>query len=482
MKIRGLIAPVTALALVLAAVPASAWGPKSQLAIATTALSLVSKETNIPLTRLRADVQTGAGLTAEELRKMHPDYASDPVRAIEMEMLLLQAVGTQRLDGYYVYRLGALAKMVSELVEPLQSADPNYRQLYFADVESAIERTELLPAARQTVEPRTYFERRLREAMTNNDLIVREYEAGVGFKGVASEQLGRDASRAVNAVADTWSTVLSGASARGAVSQGALAAYVLDAYAYFIRRGNTSEIDAADKRLGTLVPKDAEMSIALGDLYYQQDMLERAMKEYQFAMSLAPERRDVMEKVSNYYVRLGEKAEEEGRLELAMDNYGKASSADPLHATAEASRIRMASMIQDRDERLAANQGANEQAAGFVSLAEQEAIDGHFAEAAVLLRQAGDTYATVTEEFGVEFEKARIGLRMVEARLNDIKGALVDNAQGFSGTGFAADVRALARGRGKGLEQAALKALVQQEYDRQLQALQQRIEPQLAGK
>ncbi len=479
---RALSALITASALLASATPAHAWGPKTQLAIAATALSLISKESNTPLTRLRAEVQEGAGLSAEALGQLHPDFPSDPVRAIEAEMYLLQAVGSNRLDAYFVYRMGALAKMVSEVVQPLQQADPNYRNLYFADVENAIDRTELTPGTRTIVEPRSYLERRVREATTNNDLIVREYESGVGFKGVAAQQLGRDASRSVASVADIWYTILTGASARGTVSQAALEAYVLDAYQFFIRRGNTGEIQAADKRLAAFVPKSPEMSIQIGDMYYNKEMLDEAMKEYQAAMSLAPERRDVMEKVSNYYVRLGEKAEEQGKLESAMENYEKASGANPLHATAEAARIRMATAIKDREERLAANQGALGQADGFISLAEQEAIDGHYAEAAVLLRQAADTFGTVTEEFGLEFEKSRQGIRMVQARLNDIKGALVDNAQSFSGSGFAMDARTMAQTRGKGLEQAALKALIQQEYAREINALQQRVEPDLAGK
>lgn len=479
---RTLAALLTASALLFTAIPAQAWGPKTQLAIAATALSLISKESNTPLTRLRAEVQEGAGLTADALAQLYPDYPSDPIRAIESEMFLLQAVGTKRLDAYFVYRMGALAKMISEVVQPLQQADPNYRNLYFADVENAIERTQLTPGARTVVEPRSYLDRRMREATTNNDLIIREYQNGIGFKGVASSQLSIDASRCVASVADVWYTILTGASARGTVSQAALEAYVLDAYQFFIRRGNTGEIQAADKRLAAFVPKSPEMSIQIGDMYYRQEMLEQAMKEYQAAMALAPDRRDVMEKVANYYMRLGEKAEEQGKLEAAMENYAKASSANPLHATAEASRIRMATAIKDREERLALNQGALDQADGFISLAGQEALDGHYAEAAVLLRQAADTFSTVTEEFALEYEKSRQGIRAVQARLNEIKGALVDNAQSFSGSGFAMDARTLAQTRGKGLEQAALKALIQQEYDREIQALQQRVEPELTGK
>jgi tetratricopeptide (TPR) repeat protein len=462
--------------------PALAWGPKTQLSIATTALSLISKEANTPLTRLSAEVQQGAGLSDEELIKMFPDYASDPIRAIESEMFLLQAVGSRRIDAYYVYRLGALAKMVSRTVGPLPGADPNFRSIYFADVENAIGRAQLDPGQREIVEPRAYFDRRIREATVNNDVILREYESGVGFKGVASSQLGRDASRSVASVADVWYTILTGASAKGTVSQDHLGRYALDAYAFFIRRNNSSELDAADKRLGELVPKTADMSVQIADLYYQAEMYERAMKEYTAALALAPDRRDVMEKLADYYMHLGQKAEEAEKLEDALDNYAKASDTNKLHPTAEASRLRIAGLIRDREARLAANQGSLQQADGFIALSEQEANDGHYAEAAVLLRQAADTYAVVTDEFALEYQKAQSGQRMVQARLNQIKGALVDNAQSFSGSGFASDARALAQTRGKGLETEALKALIKQEYDRKIAALQERVEPALNGK
>ena len=139
-------------------------------------------------------------------------------------------------------------------------------------------------------------------------------------------------------------------------------------------------------------------------------------------------------------------------------------------------------MIKAREDRLTQNQGALEQAAGFVQLSEQETNGKHYAEAAVLLRQASDTYGTVTDEFALEYEKAQQGIRLVRGRLDEIKGALVDNAQSFSGSGFASDARALAQTRGKGLDQQALKAMVQQAYAKEIGALQARVEPALNGK
>jgi len=481
MNTRNLTAMLLSGAMLVSAQPALAWGPKTQIAVATTALSLLAKQSNTPFTRLRAAVQEGASLNEDALARMFPEFASNPVAAVEGEMFLLQAVGTQKVDAYFAFRMGALAKVVSRLTEPLQDADPNYRNLYYTDVESAIGSVELTPEPRQIVDPKAYFERMRRAASTNNDLIVREYQNGRGFAGVARQQLGRDASRSVNAIADVWYTIMTGASARGTVSQDRLANYVLDSYAFVIRRNNTAEIDAADERLSALLPKTAELSIKIGDLYYEAQMMERAMKEYTAARALAPDRRDVVEKLANYYMALGEKAEEGAKLEDALDRYADAAAANPLHPSAEASRIRIAGLIQDRDERLMANQQALQQADGFTALSEQEALDGHYAEAAVLLRQAQDTYLSVTDEFPLEFQKAQRGVQLARLQLDDIKGALVDNAQSFSGSGFATDARVLAQTRGKGLDEAALKQIAQESYQRELAALQARVTPTLSG-
>lgn len=482
MKKAKLAALLLVSAMLLTAWPAQAWGPRTQIAVATTALSLLSKQSNTPFTRLRAAVQEGASLDDAAIAKLFPEYPADPVAAVESEMYLLQAVGTQRVDAYFAYRMGALAKVISRLTEPLQDADASYRNLYYTDVESAIGNTELAAEPRQVVEPKAYFERMRRAASTNNDLIVREYQNGRGFAGVARQQLGRDASRSVNAIADVWHTIMTGASARGTVSEDRLKAYVVDSYAFIIRRNNNAEIDAADERLSALVPKTADMSVQIGDLYYEAQMLERAMKEYTAARILAPDRRDVVEKLATYYMTLGEKAEEAGKLEDAMDRYADAAAANPLHPTAEASRIRIAGMIRDREARLTANQQALQQADGFIALSEQEANDGHYAEAAVLLRQAQDTFGAVTDEFPLEYQKAMRGTQVARAQLENIKGALVDNAQSFSGSGFALDAKNLAQTSGKGLEEAALKQILQQEYQRELLALQDRVAPSLAGK
>ncbi len=468
-----LTALVTAAALAL---PAGAWGPKTQLAISTAALHLISKEGNQPLSKLSESVRRGAMESQTTVTAMYPDMLSGPIQAIETEMVLLKAMRGEKLDNYFAYRMGLLGKLVAQVTAPMLEANPTYRNLYYTDVERVIESTTVTNLPKQSVDSGDYFTRCIAEANANNDVIEKEYEGGIGIGGIAKSLLADDTSRSARAVADVWTTILTGAEVSGNMSPDRMREYCLYGMKFYIARKNAAAMEAAEVRYEKLVAPDANYFVQLGDSYFDAGLNEQAIGKYKAALDLAPDRRDVASKISDYYMAKGRTDLENGQLESAQDSFAAALASNPLHETAEGSRLEVARMIEDRDARLAANQILLDRAAELERLADEEALRNRAAEAIDLLREAEGNYMEVTDEFPLEYSLRERGLAAVQVRIQDLKKQIIVNAADFSGTGYVQDVPRLVATHGTGLDEAGLKALLRRAYDTEYDAVAKRLE------
>lgn len=474
MNVRHLIVliMVTALLAVLPARPAGAWGAKAEMALVTTALHMLSKDVNLPLTRYDKELREGALLGEDQLRRMVPAMASSPTRAIESEMALLQTMRGDKIDAYFVYRLGVLGKLVARATAPMSTASAVYRNLYYADVERSFQSAALDVQKRMSVDPMSYLPPLMTAATANDATIEREYQSGLGFKGMATLSFSRDVNRSVAAVADIWFTVLSGRGVAGGVSEAQRRDYVLDAYRFYIDRGNMAELDAVAARLDTLVQPNTDLRVKIGDLYYDAGMAERAVKEYEAVVAQEPDRKDVADRIAKYYLDKGEDAMKKDRLESARDLFAKASDTNPLHPDAERLRIEADSMINARDSRQEANRAFLTQAAGLQSEAEQEALRGHYAEAMAMLDQAGQLVQQVSDEFPQESSQRERSLREIDFRMQEYRTELVNTAQRFSGAGDALDVMATAKARGRELDKQLLQSVANASFNSAMQSLE----------
>lgn len=451
--------------------PAWAWGPKTRVAIVTTAARLLSKESGANLTRLERDIRTGASISPSELANLIPIAATDTVGAIETEMYLLQAVGRGRVDPYLAYRLGVLGNLVAQATAPLADAEPAIRDLYYSDVEGTIERVQLKPAPRTQVDPSTYFIEAQNAANQRRELILTDYRAGIGFKGTASAALSEDASRSVNAVADVFQAVLLGRVASANISPSQIRDYVVEATRFYIRRGNDAETDAAYRRLSELDVMTIDLQKQIGDMFYDAGKYERAMREYQAVLAVDPSRRDVSERIASYYVKLGDDAVAEKRLEDAQEAYQNALNADKLHPTAQRKLLDADKMIQERDARLAAVRDALAAAESKINEAEQRAFRRDYGGAIALLHEAQESYEQVTDEFAAEYRAAQNGMLTAETRLSQLRQDLVNNAPSLSGLGGGAATRQQAADAARAVEQAALQQMLDTQYQQELNRL-----------
>ncbi|MBP8130904.1 MAG: hypothetical protein KA184_15105 [Candidatus Hydrogenedentes bacterium] len=448
-----------ALLVATAAGPAAAWSPRTQLSLVDFALNLLAAERNLPLKQRQREIREGAMIPQDQLAAEHPGLETDPVRAIEAEVYLLQVTGSNGFDTYYAYRLGVLGKMIAGAVSPLRTAPAMFRERYETDVEAAIDRLAIQTGKRVLVESRSYFTDMVARAAGRDEMILKDYQDGLGFEGVAKASLPSDAGRTVDAIADAWLTLLTSDTVVATVSDSQLHRYVLGGYAFYIGRGNLPEIEGAADRLAKIAPPTPDMRVTIGDLFYEAGFRERAMQEYQAVLAAQPDRREVTEKIGAYYVEQGDALLEDGQLEKALAAYTTAIDTDALHPTAEGKRLDTEKLIQERDQRRDEQLNALNTAAGLEAQADQHALNGYYAAAIAQLLEANRAYETITPEFSDAYAKASRGLRDNVNRIQELRQGLMANAEQLSGSGFALDARALAATRAKDLDQQALRAL-----------------------
>lgn len=465
----------TAAALALVMMVTSGWGPRTEQAVVNTAVQLISQEGNIPLKRLARHVQAGASIDDEALESYFPTYESAPVETIESQMDLLKTVKGGQIDAYFAYRLGVLGKLVATVTAPMFTANPTYRQQYYADVEQHIERAKLETTARQLVEAATYFNQAMLEAAQQETIIEQEYAEGTGFQGVGRTALSQDASRSVRAVADVWYTILAGSAAAGGVSDRQVRSYVLGAMEYYIERGNVGEIRAGYDRLMELGVADESLFQRIGNQFFDAGMYEQAIEEYEKVLARNPSNREVAERMAEYYARMGEQALEKGQLESAHDYLAMATETNKLHPTAQQSLIQVDKLIEERNARMAVQQKTLEAAQDQIIEAERLAAERKFALAVNVYNQAREQLASVSDEFPQIAQQATLGLKNVQTRLNELQEDLIGNAQMLSGAGFVSEAQRAAA-KAEGLTEEGLRQLTEAELRDEVQQLSQEYE------
>ena len=441
---------------------ASAWGPKARVTLVDFALNLLSEQGNLPLKQRQKEIREGALISDEKLLAEYPDLATNPARAIESEMYTLQAAGRNGYDTYYAYRLGILGRLVLVLAAPLRESQPMFRDRYETDVEANIDRMRIQTGKRIAVEPRSYLAELAMRSTARDSLILKDYQDGVGFDGVAKTSLPGDAGRAVDAVADVWYTLLTAQGVPAAVSETQLRRYVLGAYAFYIARGNPAEIEAAAERFQKLSKATPDMRVQIGDLFYEAKMYERAMKEYLEVLAQQPDRREVVQRISDYYVSEGDRFLEDGALEQALKAYTTAADANPLHPTAQAKKLDAQKLISDRDKRREEQLNAMNQAAGLEAQSAEHAMNNFFAEATAQLAEANGIYEAITDEFPDIYAKASRAMRDNTNKIQELRQNLIANALQLSGVGFDLNVRSLAGLEARQMDQRMLSDLAKQ--------------------
>ncbi|HPU98116.1 MAG TPA: hypothetical protein PLO53_09205 [Candidatus Hydrogenedentes bacterium] len=458
--------------IILAAANAGAWGPRVQNAVVSTAFNLLSKNTAGELGRFRQDVLNGCAVSISEVERLYPQYSNDPHNAIMTEMALLSSARRGKFNAYFAYRLGLLGKMVAMYVAPMRGAQVTYRNLYYSDADKAIDTIRLTARPVQPVDG-AYFDRILREISMNDELILSEYRAGTGFNGSAAQTFSQSASLSVAAVLDVWTQVLSGTVIQGSVSDAQLRDYIVEGCEYYLANRSMAEFEAALKNFAAIVPLDVDLRIRLGDLLFERRQYERAIKEYQQALAEAPDRREIGQRVSKYYLQQGQEQLKNNALEDALKSLEQAVQADALNEEAVALRVETEQKIAERDARLEAFRAAIARGSELRNLAEQEIEAKRIAEGISLLAQAEAAYAEVTDEFPMEAQQRNRGIKEIRDRMAQVKNYLFSSVSAYSGTDWKRDMRTSAGAVSQRFFEPAVRQFAADQYAELMKQLAQ---------
>jgi len=452
---------------------AHAWGPKAQVAMVSTSAELITKQEGIALANLKSDIRDGASVGSNQLSTLMPGWDTNPTISLQSQMDLLQAMRGDRIDPYYAFRLGVLGKMAARLSAPLADSNPAYRDLYYADVEQNIARVRWTPEKRQVVDPMTYFAEARADADRNADIILKDYQDGVGFRGTAKLSFADDASRSIAAVADVWFTILRGPAVASAVADSQVRTYFLDSMRFYVQRGNARETDAAYRRIedrGIMTP---DFQKQIGDLFFDGEQYDRAIPEYEAVLAVAPGRRDVIERISEYYIRMGDAAMKDGRLEEGEKSFESAINADKLNSEAQLRLFDARAQIEARDERRAESEAALDVAQAGLRESEQFIFAQKYADAMQRLQQSVQLFASVSNEFPDLYTTARSGELTAETRLSQVRGEIIDNSPNLSGAGARDNVMRQAGRAAEEMSKSGLRALTQKQLEAALKQLEQ---------
>jgi tetratricopeptide (TPR) repeat protein len=467
-------------ALLFIGVPrAQAWGPRTQVAVVTTAARLLSKQSAIPLVKQDESIRSGASVSDATLASLIPDATTNPLAAIESEMYLLQAVRGDRVDPYLAYRLGVLGKLVAQATAPLLKEKSAIRGQYDADADRAVDRATITPRDRQLVDPPAYFALAQRQAAARQELVVKEYQSGLGFSGVAAQALSDDVSHSVNAVADVWHTILTGNMTVTNIAENQMRDYIVKALEFYIRRGRDAEIDAAYARFAALGLQTADLRKRIADMFYDTKQYERAIKEYRTVLTAAPGRRDAIDRIASYYLRIGDESIADNKLEPALAAYKQALEVDPLNPMAQEKKVDAEGRISARDARLGQARATIAAAKEFENRADQAALQGNYASALDLLLEAQRRYLDTGTEFLVESQAARAGLNNVASRLTQVKDSIIRGADRLSGGDPVIDARRLAAAGVQQMSRQALQALLASQRAQETGKFRQETEAKL---
>ena len=437
---------------------AAAWGDRAERSISYMALQVIQKDYPDVLREFERDLLQGSmdGVLAIE-SAVPLNSEAQVYSAVDNQIQLLREVRQYGVGNYFAYRLGVLASLVSDAVLPFGFAwtpgDKAMRDRISEDIDAhlddfrysttAFRRTYIRGAQAYLAERRTFFQENLK-------LIADDYARGTGYSGYLSKASPQFFSRAVDAVADVWFTVMrSEANMSDApASRALLTWYFVDEIEYLLKvKKNYLQTDLTYGQFQKVNPGLVDAYERVGDLYYAfatQEAMDRGVREWRTAHDLSGANRErVGTKLANHYLDVGRRYLEDGKkprsdeldLPKALDAFQEALLFDRDSADAARGVQDTNVAIADREERLRvarefianAERVRAEAARGF---AEQD-----FGAAITKYKQAVSLFEAVGDDFEKEANTAKEGVGAVKKDIAKVIQTIIDKATEAIDTG-----------------------------------------------
>lgn len=422
---------------------AAAWGPRARQSIALAALQLTRQKAPDAFTagdiNYEADLMRGAqdGISAlgDEVPLNNDEQAIDAVYA------QIQVLREARMNGagsHFAYRMGGLAALVSELMQPygltFTESDMVLGDRIESDLEDHLDSFRFNPRQEKyhyIQNARLYFGNLRSFYQADKQMIADDYARGRGYYGLLSDAGAKYFERAVHAATDVWYTVLhtegSPSDARASTRQ--MAFYYIDEVQYLLTvRKNMTYAERAYDLFQRYNPGLPMAYIQIGDLFYQygSDLAssapeddtatqkradaarERGVEEWKKAQRIPGEPRDAASmRLAKHYIEVGERlynrAQTPNGLETDLPDALKAFSTAleyDLDNDVAARRITETTVaINDRRDKYELQQKFIENALKAIKVAERATLNKNYSAAIDSYNQARMLVEQVTPDF-----------------------------------------------------------------------------------
>ena len=428
----------------LATTPSWAWESKTQTSVVVASGHVLASSSTLPKKQFIEYLTMGTRISPEVEEQLYPNFDTNPGIALQREIYLLQAIKGDRVDPYFTFRMGALGKKIVEIARPMRNAPIELRDAYYQDVEKNIGKARITSKPVENINISEYFNQVMSEAARNDRTIRFDYGSDIGFSGIASNVLHEDASRAVNAVTNVWNTIINNKINNRNQSKTDMREYMLGAIDFYLKHKKINEVDAVYKQAESKRILTPELRKLVGDLYFNNEFYEEALRIYHALLSDNPSQRDVASQIAKYHILMGDREAKKGNLEDARDAYQLAAQVDSFADEATDKLTEMNMTIDKRDNRNMSQEDLNQKAIDSIANAEASAVGRDYAAAIQYLQEARDAYMGITSEFPELYKSKAIGMNQVKMKLDQMKDGLIKNAQRLSGSGAGYDARRLA--------------------------------------
>lgn len=320
--VKMLIIPVLLLCVVGS--EAVAWGPEAQRGIITLALQMVRRDYPGAFktvdTSYEQDIYRGMQEGIKVLRTTMAINSDDQgLQAVDSEIQLLREARMYSKGSYFAYRMGVLATLASDLIMPYGLAQSGQEASMKARIESDIDKHYqsyiFSPGDHPSVFIRSinkYFNEKRMFIEDSKSMITNDYNSGVGYDGYLRQGGKVIFGRAVEAVADVWTTALrsEGSARKTPPSKPVLTWYFVGQLEYLLTVKKSFYV-ARDhyehfKKVNPGIPESYEK---VGDLFYSygtEESRKRGVEEWQKAYNYSvPKSLRPARKLSQHYIAVG---------------------------------------------------------------------------------------------------------------------------------------------------------------------------------
>jgi len=439
----------------LTALDAAAWGPRAQRAITGTAIQVIRRTHADAFktqdTNYEEDVLRGA-LAGPFLCNDGKPFTSEDeaIAAFDNEIRLLRDVRKFGMGSYFAYRTGALGMLAADLLLPFaldtSATGTVLKRKIEADIDAHLDEYGFVPQQKSLQfirDAREYVSVRRSYHDENLAMIADDYARGRGYNGLMKEGGEAYFRRAVEAVADTWHTVLQVKGDGGletTSSPTVVTWYLVNEIRFLLEQKKNFYQATKTYENFVRVNNQPDAYEKIGDYFYAfagKEGKDRGVREWRIAYDeQGADRRRVGQKLARHYVAVGETylvaaakpGAPEDTLPKALNAFTQALEFDQTNDVAADKINETNTAIAERKERRQLNVNILASAEKVMVEAENSRVAGDFGNAIATYNKALGLFEAINNEFKDQEDIAKKSTREVKKSITDIINQVLETA------------------------------------------------------